>query len=100
MRKTTLGSRIVAEHGRECSVTERFRKALAQGFASTSVVAESMHALETRPEYDNSLVILPKKATDDVFEQANSLLFHQLVDHIAKDGTDSIETFIRLANVR
>lgn len=35
-----------------------------------------------------------------MLEQANSLLFHQLVDHVAQDGTDSIEALVCLANVR
>ena len=35
-----------------------------------------------------------------MLEQANSLLFYELVDHVTKDGTDSIEALIGLANVR
>jgi hypothetical protein len=35
-----------------------------------------------------------------MLQQADSLLFHELVDHVAKDGTDSVEAFVGLANVR
>jgi hypothetical protein len=43
---------------------------------------------------------IPKKASDHVLEQADSLLLDQLVDHVAKNGANSIETLIGLANVR
>lgn len=42
---------------------------------------------------------LPKKAANHMLEQANSLLFDQLVDHVAEDCSNSIEALIRLANI-
>jgi hypothetical protein len=34
-----------------------------------------------------------------VLEQSDSLLFHQLIDHVAEDRTDSIKALIGLADV-
>ena len=34
-----------------------------------------------------------------MLEQANSLLLHQLIDHVAEDGSDGVETLIGLADV-
>ena len=34
-----------------------------------------------------------------MFEQADSLLFHKLVDHITKNGANSVETLVSLADV-
>jgi hypothetical protein len=42
---------------------------------------------------------LPEEATHDVLEQADSLLLHQLVDHVAEYGTDSVEALVSLTDV-
>jgi hypothetical protein len=42
---------------------------------------------------------LPKKATNDMLEQADSLLLNKLIHHVAKHSADSIEALISLADV-
>lgn len=42
---------------------------------------------------------LPKKATDNVLEQADSLLLDELVHHVAKHSAHGIEALISLADV-
>lgn len=42
---------------------------------------------------------LPKKAADDMLEQADGLLLDQLVDHVAEDGANGIEPLVGLADV-
>lgn len=44
--------------------------------------------------------VLPKKAADDMLEQAHSLLLHKLIDHVAKHSPHSIKALVCLANVR
>jgi hypothetical protein len=34
-----------------------------------------------------------------MLEQADSLLLHKLVDHVAEDGADSVEALVSLANI-
>jgi hypothetical protein len=42
---------------------------------------------------------LPEKAAHNVLEQADGLLLHKLVDHVAKYGAYSIEALISLTYV-
>jgi hypothetical protein len=42
---------------------------------------------------------LPEEATHNVLEQADSLLLHELVDHVAKYSADSVKAFVSLADV-
>lgn len=42
---------------------------------------------------------MPKKASDDVLQQTDSLLLHKLIDHIAEHSADSIEALVCLADV-
>lgn len=35
-----------------------------------------------------------------MLEQADGLLLYKLVDHVAEHGADSVETLVRLADVR
>src|SRR3546814_8184956 len=42
---------------------------------------------------------IPKEAAHNVFEQTDSLLLYQLIDHIAKNGSDRVKALVRLANV-
>jgi hypothetical protein len=44
-------------------------------------------------------VYVPKKAPYNVLEQANSLLLHELVNHVAQHGSNSVETLVGLADV-
>jgi hypothetical protein len=71
---------------------------LAKGFASTSVVAEAIFTSVTDSISEQEKA-LPKEATHNVLEKADGLLFDKLVDHVAENCADRIETLIRLANV-
>jgi hypothetical protein len=42
---------------------------------------------------------IPKEAPDDMLEQADRLLFHELVDHVAEYSTDSIKALVGLTDV-
>lgn len=42
---------------------------------------------------------IPKKAAHNVLEQADGLLFHKLVDHVAKYGAHSIKALVGLTYV-
>lgn len=42
---------------------------------------------------------LPEEASDNMLEKADSLLFNELSDHIAQDGTHSIESLIGSADI-
>jgi hypothetical protein len=42
---------------------------------------------------------LPKETAHDVLEQADSLLLHKLVDHVAQYGTDRVEALVSLTDV-
>lgn len=42
---------------------------------------------------------IPKEAPDNVLEQANGLLLHKLVDHVAEYGADSIKALVGLTDV-
>ena len=42
----------------------------------------------------------PKKATDDMFEQTNSLLLDELINHVAEHSAYSVEALVGLTDVR
>lgn len=42
---------------------------------------------------------IPKEAPYDVLQKSDSLLLHQLSDHVAQHGPDSIESFVRMAYI-
>lgn len=42
---------------------------------------------------------LPKEASYDMLEQTHCLLLNQLVDHVGKHGSNSVESLISLADV-
>ncbi|KAH0238179.1 beta-tubulin, partial [Aureobasidium melanogenum] len=42
---------------------------------------------------------LPEEASHDMLEQTHRLLLNELVDHVGKDGSNSVESLISLANV-
>jgi heme oxygenase len=43
---------------------------------------------------------LPQEASNYMLEEANRLLFHELVDHVAQNSPDGVEALIGLAYVR
>ena len=48
---------------------------------------------------DEHGVCIPKEAPNNVLEQANGLLLHKLVDHVAEYGADSIKALVGLTDV-
>lgn len=48
---------------------------------------------------DGHGVCIPKEASNNVLEQANGLLFHELIDHVAEYGADSIKALVGLTDV-
>jgi hypothetical protein len=96
--EAALSRGVVAEHVGKGGVTEWLREALAQSLAGASVVAQSV-----RSELARVATMIrgdkPQEAADDVLEQTDSLLLDQLVDHVAEDGADGVEAFVRLADV-
>jgi hypothetical protein len=44
-------------------------------------------------------VSIPKEAAHNVLEQADGLLFHKLVDHVAKYGANSVKALVGLTDV-
>jgi hypothetical protein len=42
---------------------------------------------------------VPEKAANNVLEQTDSLLLHELADHVAQNSANGIETLIGLADV-
>jgi len=48
---------------------------------------------------DGHGVCIPKEAPNNVLEQANGLLLHKLVDHVAEYGADSVKALVGLTDV-
>lgn len=46
------------------------------------------------------VVAEPQVASDNMFKKPNCLSLNELVDHVAKDSPNSVESFICMANVR
>lgn len=44
LSETAFSSRVVAQNGRECSIAEGFREALAQSLASSGVITQTAEA--------------------------------------------------------
>lgn len=81
-------------------VTQWLRQASSQCLTRP---ARNVLSTTPQPEQDDDIpqVVAEAQVTpDDVFEQAYRLSFDQLVDHVAKDRADSVEPFIRVADVR
>lgn len=47
-----------------------------------------------------NLSVLPEETANNVLQQTHCLLLNELVDHVAQDGANCIETLVRLAYVR
>ena len=45
------------------------------------------------------IVAEPQIASDDVFEKPDGLSLYELVDHIAKHGSNGVETLVGVANI-
>lgn len=45
------------------------------------------------------VVAQPEVAPYNVFEQPDGLGFHQLVDHVAENRSNGVETFVRVADI-
>lgn len=58
------------------------------------MLGDSMEGRERR-----TIKAIPKETAHNMFEQANSLLLHQLGDHIAEDSAYSVEPFISRTNI-
>ena len=43
---------------------------------------------------------IPKEASNDMLEEADCLLLHKLVDHVAQHSPDCVEALVCLADVR
>ena len=80
-------------------VTERLRETRAQRFPRSRVHISSRHVNPQRVNIPH-IVTQPQVTADDVFEQSDSLSFHELVDHVAENGADGVEAFIGMAYVR
>jgi hypothetical protein len=79
--KTALGGRIVSQDRRESRIAEWFWEALSQSLSRACVVAQS------------------QEAPNNMLQKTNCLLFYQLIDHVAQNGTNGVEAFICLADV-
>lgn len=100
LRKTPLSCCIIAEHGGEGRIAEWFRKALTEGFASASIIAETVlcqcQVLKASNKDGKSI---PKKTPNDMLQQPHSLLLDKLGDHVAQYSPHSVEPFVGLADV-
>lgn len=79
--QASLSCGIVTEHRGEGRITQGFGETLAKRFPSPCVVAQT------------------KEAPHDVLQEPCGLLLHELADHVTKNGTDGIESFIGGANI-
>ena len=101
--KNFLGAHIVTylEKGSESLVSQGFGETSSQSLACTTISHVKNIARVVMRDRMNSpkVVAQPQITPDYVLQQPYSLRLHQLVDHIAKNGTHSIETFVGVTNV-
>lgn len=96
--KAALGSCVVAEDGGEGGVPKGLGQTLSQSLPGPAVVTQAISAVR-RPSPGKSRWYSPKEAAHHVLEEAHSLLFHQLGDHVAKDRPHRVEALIRRTDI-
>lgn len=81
LSQATLSRGVVAQDGRECSISQGLGKALPKCFASSGIVAKA------------------QEAAYDMLKKTCSLLLNELGHHVAEDGANSVESLVSGANV-
>lgn len=95
LRQATLSGGVVAQNRREGGVAKGLRQALAEGLAGTSIVAKSVLVVSTEAyQSSRQAANIPQEAPNNMFEEPSRLLLYQLSNHVAEDGTHSIEALI------
>lgn len=87
------------EKDAESLVTKGLRKTCPQRFPRSAVRISSRHAATHRVNIPH-IVAQPQVTAHNMFEQSDSLGFHELIHHVAEDGADGVEALIGMAYIR
>lgn len=98
LSQAALGGGVVTKDGGKGSVSKGLGETLSKSFSGSTVVAQARIGISA-VQMGVQKMSSPEKAAYNVLQKTDSLLLHQLGDHIAQNSTDCVESFVCRADI-